>query len=725
MIINKIYKIIPLFLILLNCIFQHSGYSQTQLNIPEYITQRFNEYCKSVPREEIFIHTDKEEYIAGENLWFNAYLIDRQSHMSSSNSKIFYFELLNSENKSLVQKRILIENGFGPGEVVIPDTISSGVYTIRAYTNWMKNFFPDNCFQTKIEVYNSLRPRPFMRGIKLNEGNVTDTSKISADSGEMLKVNNLLKESLEIYIQSDEKFRSENKNLVYLLIETHGIINHLFTERITEETTKIVIPKVSLPSGINQITLFDSKGPVADRFIYTPSIEKQMLTLSSVNSCNKREKVTIEIEIGHESPEFSESTNLSISVASGKYNLGRMDINDYLVFGTEFGSLPMSLLNGRKINELPPEAIDSIMLKLKSNWIIWKSVFSNEKQLFKYPQEKNDHFITGRLLTSNLQPEKADEILLMSIPGREAAFQYTTTDREGYFNFRIHIDEDIKDLIIQPDIASKNQKVYIEQSFSNQYFPSESYVDTTVRSRPSYIERESINYIGSKIFGSSSIGERTTPVIPPRVQKRFYGTPDFVLIMGDYIKLDSMQEVFFELVPHVTMNLTNSVYAMSVADATRKILSNGSPGIMLDGVIIRDLSTIANLDPGLVDKIDVVWDEYRVGGYLFNGIVNVISKSGDFSNGILPFGAVRLKDKVINPVKGFVSPDYSSQEMRNSPVADFRNTLYWNPSVKPDKNGKVKVYFWSADVKSDYIINIQGITSEGKALSQRKIFKVK
>jgi hypothetical protein len=62
--------------------------------------------------------------------------------------------------------------------------------------------------------------------------------------------------------------------------------------------------------------------------------------------------------------------------------------------------------------------------------------------------------------------------------------------------------------------------------------------------------------------------------------------------------------------------------------------------------------------------------------------------------------------------------------MKNSTIPDFRNTLFWNPSVKPGKEGYVKIEFWTSDVVSDYIINVQGITAEGKLISVRKYFSV-
>jgi hypothetical protein len=146
--------------------------------------------------------------------------------------------------------------------------------------------------------------------------------------------------------------------------------------------------------------------------------------------------------------------------------------------------------------------------------------------------------------------------------------------------------------------------------------------------------------------------------------------------------------------------------------------------MLIDGVIINDPSIIGNLDPELVEKIDVVKEKYFIGNYLFFGIVNLITKAGDYSNVNLPNDAIRIPYRVLDPVWSYVSPDYSSAEIKNSLIPDFRNTLYWNPSVKPDKDGKARIEFWSSDIASEYEINIQGITSEGRAFSLKKIIKV-
>jgi hypothetical protein len=43
-----------------------------------------------------------------------------------------------------------------------------------------------------------------------------------------------------------------------------------------------------------------------------------------------------------------------------------------------------------------------------------------------------------------------------------------------------------------------------------------------------------------------------------------------------------------------------------------------------------------------------------------------------------------------------------------------------NPDLKTDKDGKTVVEFWASDYATDYIINIQSITKDGRYLSCKK-----
>ena len=709
-------------LFLMQFLFLQVVYCQNPVNIPDYLSQRFTRYIKSVPREEIYIHSDREEYISGEDIWFNIYLIDRQTFKPSSNSRIAYFELLNSDNRPVIQKRILLDGGFGPGHILLPDTLSTGSYTIRAYTSWMKNFLPLNCFMQDIKIYNAFSTKTVKRKSHSEDIN-KEAAAMDASDDLTLSINNLKQDVLELFVKTDEKFRSENSNLCYLFIQTHGNIDYVRAESIRDENSKIVIGKNLLREGINQISVFNSKGqPICERLIYTARKKRPVISLHSADSLGMRDRITLDFIINSGSPTKLNLQNLSLSVAPVTNDYSGEDIDDYLVFGTEFGSSPLRAIKENKVDDIPGQAMDSLLQTLHSNWINWNSILADELPVFRYHFEKENHYLFGKLLNNDPKPDVSDKFLILSIPGKVAVFQYARTDNTGSFSFKVPVSMEQKEFIIQPDGITANQTVNIESPFSDQFIKPGKSTELTI---PPYISVWSANHQVRKIYGISSDG----PTLPSAEQeprfKRFYGKPATELVMKDYIALPVMQEVFFELLPGVSLKTKKTGYEIIMNDPADNRPYEYPPSLFVDGVLVKDATVIAGIDPENVEIIDVVRDKYFVGDYLFYGIINVITKAGDFSNATLPDHALRLPYRVTDPVPSFISPDYSSSDIRAKRVPDFRTTLYWNPSVNQDKEGKTRIEFWTSDFSSDYEINVQGITTDGTPFSLKKIIKVR
>ncbi len=724
--VTKLSGSVIVFIFLILFPFNMSG--QVQTNFLDVLTEKFQKYCNSFPREEIYVHTDRQEYVAGEDLWFKIYLFDRKSEIQTSESKIVYFEILNPENRPVIQKRIKLNNGIGPGQIVLPDSISSGKYTLRAYTNWMKNFMPYNCFSKTLIIYNALSSK----GLNWNSGSVSASTRLSertipsvpAESGFNLAVNNLKPETVELAITTSQNSRSRNGNTCYIFVQTHGVINFKSSVVLSGENTLVDIPRSQLIPGINQITLFDASGtPVIEKYIYTPNKETGSLTMTSEDSYKTRDKILLGIKAGNESASAGDFQDLSISVApADDYEFP--GIADYMIFGSEFGVLPDELLKS-DLKDIPAGALDNILSGLKSNWIDWKTVLSGKIPVLKYRKETENHFIYGRLINKNTLAPDAGQYLFLSKPGKITTFQYARTDENGNFTFTIPLDGKVRDLIIQPGETDRSNNIRIETSFSQKYPELFSVKDTSSNKLTEDVSKLGINYQVMKIYKADEEPAKSQQVVFTEGSQRFYGKPDIELVMDDYIKLPNMQEVFYELIPGVFLKKKKSAYEITIADPVENKVYDKAPVLFIDGVVIKDPAIIANLDPEHVEKVDAVKSRYFVGEYLFYGIVNVITRAGDFSNVTLPDYAVRLPYRVTEPVNSFSCPDYSLQEKRQNRTPDFRNTLYWNSSVIPDKEGKVKTDFWTSDIKSDYEISVQGVNSSGEPVSCRKTVKVK
>jgi hypothetical protein len=715
------------YLFVLLFIFSINSYGQVQTNFMDVLTDKFQKYCNSFPREETYVHTDRQVYVAGEDIWFKIYLFDWKSLKLSSESNIAYFEILNPENRPVIQKRIKLDRGIGQGQVVLPDTISSGTYTLRAYTNWMKNFMPYNCFSKKLIIINALSSK----SLGVNSGTTSalvnykerTIPALSSTTGFNARIDNLKPETVEMVVTDSQNSRSRKGNTCYLFVQTHGIINYKRQLILTGDTTLIEIPRSLLTPGINQIMLFDASGtPVIEKYIYTPEKDTVTLTITSAEGYKTREKILLGIKEGNESPAGGNSEDLSISVAPAD-NFDFPGIADYLVFGSEFGTVPQEVLK-LKLADIPYGTLDRVLSGLKSNWIDWKTIMSGKVPVIKYKKETEYHFIYGRLINKNTLAPDPGQYVFLSVPGKVAIFRYAKTDENGNFTFSIPLDSKVRDLIIQPEETDRNNNIRIETSYSEKYAELLSARDTSTYKVTEDLKKLGINYQIAKIYKSDEQLPGSEPVSFTGGSQRFYGKPDIELVMDDYIKLPVMQEVFFELIPGVYLKKKKSGYEMTVADPVDNKPYDRPPLMFVDGVVVKDPAVIANLDPEQVEKVDAVRSRYFVGEYLFYGIVNVITRNGDFSAVTLPDYAVRLPYRVTEPVSSFSSPDYTSEEKRRSRIPDFRNTLFWNSSVTPDKEGKVNVDFWTSDIKADYEISLQGVNSSGEPVSFRKTVKV-
>jgi hypothetical protein len=93
--------------------------------------------------EKPYVQFDKPYYAVGDTIWFKSYLFN-QFLMPSDKSAILNIDLANDSNKVIKRYRLPVQSGFAWGNISLDGKyFSPGVYTLRAYTNWMRNFGRD------------------------------------------------------------------------------------------------------------------------------------------------------------------------------------------------------------------------------------------------------------------------------------------------------------------------------------------------------------------------------------------------------------------------------------------------------------------------------------------------------------------------------------------------------------------------------------------------------
>ena len=69
--------------------------------------------------------------------------------------------------------------------------------------------------------------------------------------------------------------------------------------------------------------------------------------------------------------------------------------------------------------------------------------------------------------------------------------------------------------------------------------------------------------------------------------------------------------------------------------------------------------------------------------------------------------------------EAFYQPDYSKHKMPED-FKDYRRTLYWNPSLRLDENGRATVSFYNNSRRNQFNVSAQGITEKGLILTSEK-----
>jgi hypothetical protein len=69
----------------------------------------------------------------------------------------------------------------------------------------------------------------------------------------------------------------------------------------------------------------------------------------------------------------------------------------------------------------------------------------------------------------------------------------------------------------------------------------------------------------------------------------------------------------------------------------------------------------------------------------------------------------------------FYSPQYADKSQKTRP--DHRTTLYWNPKVKTDAEGKASVKFYASDISKRYLVTLEGVSDDGTIVHHQQIIE--
>ncbi len=362
---------------------------------------------------------------------------------------------------------------------------------------------------------------------------------------------------------------------------------------------------------------------------------------------------------------------------------------------------------GVSLAVVPEFSVSTDLVKIPEN-----RQFDNNS--YYYPENRGLS-ITGKLknnITGNPLPLVR---INLSVIGRGRDFMATQTDSAGRFFFSLPGYTGSRDLFLcTEDILDSDPRILVDNDFCSVPVHIPSAIFTLSPQEREAAFNMSVNVQLESYFKNdtvNSVGENKEE------NKAFYGKPGNTLYLDDYIQLPTVEEYFNGLPTLVRVRKHQGEKYFKVLGAQTGLTDN-EPLVMVDLVAIDNPAKVLAISPANISRIEVVNSIYVKGDQTYGGIINFISKKGDFAGIDLPSSGIFIN-------YGFFAEKNHDQKLelsRNTP--DTRNTLYWEPMIFLNNDHAAKMSFTTSDTPGRYLIILNGIDLQGEKFRQIAGFEV-
>ncbi len=707
--------------VLSTCLMFNQSKINAQTSSITSLQDKLVHYTSNHLEEKLYLHTDKSVYFNNEVCWFKIYNLDAFFNTPLQISSVAYFELLNAANEPVMQEKIELKSGSGNGSILFPNNLPSGQYTIRAYTNWMKNFNPNYFFTKKIRFVNTQIAADST--ISVNESNTTQINKY-ASTGYRIDLDEMQNEK-EIQLKlSSNKNPSEPFGLI---IHHRGIAKKAFTGAFKNGLYQININKNDLGVGVNTITLFSNNQQVVSErlyYIYPKQGDSDLLLNVELTNYKPRQKVNLSIQPAVQN---GSAVNMNLSLAVYKLDgiqaIDEINIQNYVWLQSDLETYidsPNHYFDAKHENRF--EQMNQLMQK--NNWgrFNWEQVLTSTPSEFKFTPEMAGNIMKGRIVQRTTEQPMQESAGYVSMPGKNTQFKSSISDQNGNVQFEFRDLHNDGQIIVQAD-SNKNfrNKVVIENPFYTDATRPTLVIKKADKLNASDLNNYYRNIQVQNFYTPNYIQQFTTSnydTIP------FYGKADRTYLLDNYARFTTLEEVIREYVTPVSLTKADGKFKLSVYDDVNKHFFTGDPLILLDGVVIKDVDKFLEYDPLKIRKLEVVSKLYFLGNLAYNGIINFTTYNGKMEAYELDPNSVVLDYKGLQSQRYFKAPSYDTQNEIDSRIPDFRHLLFWEPNINFADSSKKKISFFTSDEVGTYAIILQGITSNGDPIYKEQLITV-
>ncbi len=572
-------------------------------------------------------------------------------------------------------------------------------------------------------------------------------------SGYVLSIDANAADSLVFYIRNTQDLKKSDT--LALVATCCGKLVDLKIISPSDQGFSMTVKRNRLPAGVNQFTLYDATGKIqCERLLFNmpESTLASNTTLAplhaSTNKTTYKPYEPIVLELSADTALTKKGTSVSVSVRDAKSsNFGNSDNSDIVTNLLLSSDLKGFIYNPAwyfQTNDAEHRlGMDLLMMTQGWRRYNWKQMSGVEPFTVKNPIE-GGLLLDGEVRSILLKkPMKDVKVNFWMKQGSQAQQGRAITDSTGRFAFMISEKYGTWDMNIQTSVESsrKEFRILLDRAFSPQPKTYTAY-DKEIWTNDSLQSPVNASDSIAMLLGEVRYATELTPSNPEgykeyqlkevvkigdRKQKFLTVAARKATISYDVEReVDVLQDVGQSEASSITEFLrdTNPYFTILTGDTPTyryksrpvvfKIFSNDAQSQM---GATESRWELTEMVPNDVEKILILEDHETIRTFdpsIQNDpvVIVLITHANDYPKE--PIG-VR---KTLYDAYAVSNEFYSPIHQPGTPLmeADYRRTLYWNPEVHLDKQGKAKLEFYNNGTCRVLSVHAEGITSNGTLL---------
>lgn len=535
-------------------------------------------------------------------------------------------------------------------------------------------------------------------------------------------------ERIQLGIMANSNFLKRHENQVFsVMAQSEGALSYAAQVTLKNELLTIDLPKERFATGIAQLVLFSPQGmPISERLIFIESLkplEIQIKTDKEIYST----KGLVRLDLSTLDNDTTFVGNYSISVVDEQKVPYEEDreitiLSNFLLTSQLKGYVekPNYYFNPAHANRR--EAVDALLMTQGYKRFSYVDIIAQKyPEMLFFPETGIE--LSGTLRYTNGRPVENGGLLL-SIPDRSFRTD-TYTDAQGRFKFSNLVFTDSARVTINArgNDNYRNMVIHMDQSFFPAVDRNELLADGELNINllmQPYLDNS------RNVFRTDILIEEVEVTVKPTRSHREFPAISGLSTADHQIgteRLKGCNNLFFCLQTILTgINYDPTTQLFYI---TRDFNAGGRIPVQffINGMAV-DIASLNSIMPNEVEGIDIfLKDELGTVSRSFqnNGVVSIYTtKKAEVAPRMSLSEIERLLPKAnvvdLNPLGylkqyTFYTPKYETQEQQA--VNDIRSTVYWNPEVVTDEQGKASVSYYNADGRGTYRVVVEGMNAAG------------